>query len=256
MAARRSPPSVWLRGAGAAQDLPFNAGGIYHTCRVPGAGYLVIKVEDEGGKVALNTPNTALLQALFTGLGAAEDEARSYAARIADYRDPDDDRRSDGAEKDDYQDASGGGVGGPKNADFETVDELDRVTGIPADLRERAKPWLTAQGQATGVDPQTAAPALVDLLVRGSTSALGGGFASADGEGEDLPAALRSPSSRAAFTVRAIAVIADSGAIFVREAILGVTGRGAAGSRWRDWKQGVLRPDETVPPADGTMPPC
>ena len=51
-------------------------------------------------------------------------------------------------------------------------------------------------------------------------------------------------------------VIADSGAIFVREAILGVTGRGAAGSRCREWKQGVLRPDETVPPADGTMPPC
>jgi type II secretory pathway component PulK len=199
-------------------------------CGVPGAGVIAIAVEDEAGKVSLNTGNEALLLALFIGLGASRMDSARYVASIADYRDSDSQTRDGGSEDEAY--SASGFVPLPKNSDFESVSELDRVWGIPADVRARAKPHLTASTTASGVDAQMVSPALRAILNGGDGEAH---FGAVD---QRLPAALSAPSLRMAFKVRATG--ATDGARFVREAILRRPMRPGESTRRLSWMQGEL----------------
>jgi general secretion pathway protein K len=84
-----------------------------------------ISVQDEVGRVNLNKAPEALLAALFASVGIDSGKAQSLADAIADYRDSDDLPRVRGAEEAEYRDA---GLGwGPKNAPFQTIEELQQV---------------------------------------------------------------------------------------------------------------------------------
>jgi len=92
-------------------------------------------VQRETGRVDLNTADLDLLTALFAANGWREDEARSMAARIVDWRDPDDETGPGGAESREYRAAHLSY--GPHNGPFESVDELRQVLGserISSDL--------------------------------------------------------------------------------------------------------------------------
>jgi general secretion pathway protein K len=206
-------------------------------CSVKGAGLIALTIEDEDGKVSLNGDNQALLSALFSGLGASQKDAERYAAAIADYRDADSEERPDGAEADAYRAAGMAGV--PKNANFDSVAELDRVFGIPAAIRSQAKPFLTASTSARGVDSEVAPQSLIQLLSNGAR-----GQSAAFGERRQLPASLSAVSSRNVYKVRAIGVTTQ--ARFVREATVARPPRPGDPVRMLSWHQGEVTPDDEV----------
>jgi general secretion pathway protein K len=206
-------------------------------CAVTGAGLIALTIEDEAGKVSLNGDNQALLSALFAGLGASQQEAERYAAVIADYRDADSNERPDGAEADAYRAAGMAVV--PRNANFDSVAELDRVLGIPAAIRSQAKPFLTASTSARGVDSEVAPQSLVQLLSQGAQ-----GQSVAFGERRQLPASLSAVSSRNVYRVRAIGVTPQ--ARFVREAIVARPPKPGDAVRMLSWHQGEVTRDDEV----------
>jgi general secretion pathway protein K len=215
-------------------------------CAVTGAGLIALSIEDEDGKVSLNGDNQALLSALFAGLGASQEEAQRYAAVIADYRDTDSNERPNGAEAEAYRAAGIAGV--PRNSNFDSVAELDRVLGIPAAIRSQAKPFLTASSAARGVDSEVAPQSLIQILANGAS-----GGSAAFGERRELPASLSAVSSRNVYRVRAIGVTPQ--ARFVREAIVARPPKPGDPVRMLSWHQGEVAPDDEVRLATSDAPP-
>jgi type II secretory pathway component PulK len=86
-----------------------------------------IVMRRESGCIDLNRADEALLYAVFASNGWDEKGARQMAARIADWRDADDLVREGGAERAAY--AAAGLKYSPRNAAFESVEELRQVLG-------------------------------------------------------------------------------------------------------------------------------
>src|SRR5215470_15031289 len=120
-----------LAGA-AAKASRFAANGTPHVCALPGGALAALAVEDEGGKVDLNTASPKLISALLRGFGAGFDQADGLAAAIAEFAQASRGRVVDGAAFDAY--AADGRAYGPKKAPFETVFELDQVIGMRPEL--------------------------------------------------------------------------------------------------------------------------
>ena len=99
-------------------------------------GRVLVTVEDEAGKVDLNSASEPLLRALLAGAGATPVEVDRITAAILDYRDADNLRRPDGAEADEYRLA--GRQNGPKNAPFDSIFELGQVLGVDAALAHQS----------------------------------------------------------------------------------------------------------------------
>ena len=130
-----------------------------------GGGEILIEVRDEGGKIDLNAAPPELLAALFSAAGLAPDEATALADAVADYRDPDDFRRTSGAEDDDYESAELGY--GAKDAPFELIEELQQVIGMPGDLYSEVAEAVTVYTRRP--QPQEAlAPPLVGAALEGT----------------------------------------------------------------------------------------
>ncbi len=213
-------------------------------CAVEGAGTVAVSMSDEAGKVPLNTGNANVLIALFSGLGQTRDASRDTADQILDYRDADDAARSGGSEREAY--AAAGFVFGPKNGDFDSVAELDRVLGLAPELRRMAKPHVTAAVAAAGVDPAAASDALLQLLA---------GDRAAFGDRPELPAALTARSTRTVYLIRSIGVV--EGARYVRETVIARPQRSGERLRHISWMQGELNASDDANLAQaGSAPPC
>ena len=110
-----------------------------------------ISVRDEGSKINLNQAPEALLAALFTSVGVDPGEAQSLADAVADFRDPDNLVRPHGAEDADYRAA--GLEWGPKNAPFQTIEELQQILGMTPEIYARVAPDLTVHSGGTAINP-------------------------------------------------------------------------------------------------------
>jgi general secretion pathway protein K len=95
-------------------------------------------IQGELGKVNLNQAPQALLVSLFGLAGVDPTRAQSLAGAVADFRDEDNLKRLNGAEGTDYRTA--GLAWGPKNAPFETVEELQQVLGMTPPMYARLAP--------------------------------------------------------------------------------------------------------------------
>jgi general secretion pathway protein K len=80
-----------------------------------------ISIQDEASKIDLNQAPEAILAALFDSVGIDPGRAQSLAHAIADFRDPDNFKHANGAEKADYRTAAL--AWGPKNAPFQGIEE-------------------------------------------------------------------------------------------------------------------------------------
>jgi general secretion pathway protein K len=87
-----------------------------------------VRVEREAGRADLNATNAPLLAAVFVAGGVDPHEAQSFAARIIDWRDADDEPGAGGAERQDYALDQPGYA--PRNGPFESVEELRQVLGL------------------------------------------------------------------------------------------------------------------------------
>ena len=107
-----------------------------------GDAEIEVRITDESGKIDINAANNGdLLTGLFVARGIALDQAQALSDAILDWRDPDDEKRPNGAEIADYKGA--GLAYGPANAPFNTVSELQQVLGMNYALYEQLEPALT-----------------------------------------------------------------------------------------------------------------
>jgi general secretion pathway protein K len=196
--------AVRFRSNGTVYAWPFGNSTVY------------ISVQDELGKLNLNQAPEALLWSLFETVGVDPDKAASLAGAIADFRDKDNLQRARGAEEAEYRAA--GLAWGPRNAPFQTVEELQRVLGMTAEIYERAAPYLTIHSLGNTVNPTIADEVLVNSLKRVGFSYF-----------------VQSPGP--AFLIRTEARHA-SGAVFVREAIVQLILESLHPIRVLSWRQG------------------
>ena len=240
------------RRQGAGRNGRFGVDGEPSTCSAGEDGVVEIRVQDTGGRINLNLANEALLRALFVGLGAESEQAARYADTILDFRDRDDDRRLYGAELPEYRAA--GRALGPKNAPFDTLEELDQVLGLAPGMIAAMRPHVTIHSASAGLDPRAVRPELVELLRRGRSE---GVFVPSqfNARGSGLPAEFVISSDQRNFVVRSEARLA-SGAVFVRDAVIELPASAAASYRIRVWQRGTADAGRRGEAIDATAPPC
>ncbi len=221
-------------------DHGWRVDGTVYAWRFAG-GEVLISIQDEGGKIDLNAAPDELLQGLFVSVGVEEDEASALMDAIADFRDEDDLRRLNGAEDRDY--AAAGLPWGAKDAPFEAIEELQQVLGMTPVLYEAVAPALTVHTGQKGIDPKSA-PREVLLALPGSAAEgvdayLAARAAAPEGAGPAFLGAegFTARSRRRIYTIRA-AARTESGAIFVREAVVRLTRGANQPFRFHAWKQG------------------
>jgi general secretion pathway protein K len=117
---------------------------------------LRVRVTEEGGRLDINEASPRLIASFMEAAGLERHEAERIADSLADFRDPDDDRRLNGAEDSDYEAA--GEILGAKDAPFETIDELHRIPGVTPELFERIAPELTVYSGLDRPDGESATP--------------------------------------------------------------------------------------------------
>jgi general secretion pathway protein K len=123
----------------------------------------MISVKDEGARIDLNQAPPELLSGIFRAVGVERKLADSYAAKIVDWRDPDDKTSPNGgAEKDAYRGA--GRVDGPRNGPFLHVGELALVMGIPARVSAAVAPYVTVASGRETINPMIADPPVLLAL--------------------------------------------------------------------------------------------
>lgn len=125
------------------------------------AGTATVLVDDDSGKVDLNGASPALLAAAYRAAGLAGMPPDTFAARVADWRDANDDASKGGAEAPAYRAAN---VPLPRNGPFRSVSDLRWVLGIgDADIAPLA-PLVTVFNPRGGVNPYAAPQALIRNL--------------------------------------------------------------------------------------------
>ncbi|HEY5850026.1 MAG TPA: type II secretion system minor pseudopilin GspK [Lysobacter sp.] len=134
-----------------------------------------VQMTDESGKVDLNQADAQLLATLIQGVAPGGEGGRmdlAQAARLAgaivDWRDSDPlTQPAGGGEDADY--AAAGLPYGAKDADFESVAELEQVIGFTPPLYARLEPYLTVySGRATPDAAFAAGPVLDAMGLNGS----------------------------------------------------------------------------------------
>lgn len=220
-------------------------------CLARAGAVMTIRVADEAGKINLNLANEALLSRFFAGLGASPDQAQSFASRVLDFRDSDDNPRPGGAEREAY--AAAGERTLPKDGPFDTVDELDQVSGLPADLVSRARPFATVHSGVTGIDEDVAPPGLREILDSAELQTATGGFGSAaTGNG----GTFKSRSLKSAFSIYSLTRM-PSGVQYVAHVIVEFPQRQQESYTLHQWRQGSIGdPRQWLIDETSTLPPC
>jgi len=118
---------------------------------------VAMSFQDEISRIDLNEAPPELLQGIFRVAGVEADEARTYAARIVDWRDADDKvSQGGGAEMAAYRAA--GRLDGPRNGPFQHVAELALVLGLPARVAAAVAPYVTVASGNDKINPLLADP--------------------------------------------------------------------------------------------------
>jgi general secretion pathway protein K len=184
-------------------------------CRMPGGERVLIAVEEETGKIDLNTASIAVLTRFFTALTRDQSLGARIAGQIVDRRKP---KPKDGS--------SGPGKAAPE-AGFMTIMQLDQIDGITPQLFRAASRLVTVRSGRPEPDMDAASPALRRLL---------------NLEQKTVSAARGLPAA-GSITIRAD-VTAPDGARFIREALVSLA---EAGRPYvvREWRHGDV--DVTSP---------
>ncbi|ATQ66527.1 MULTISPECIES: general secretion pathway protein GspK [Methylosinus] len=130
-------------------------------CSLAGAG-VAVAVEDEEGKVDLNTASEQMLKAMMIGFGVESRDADKITHAIIDFREQPSNDIEAGSGAPSYADRPFG----PKRAPFQTALELDQVDGFEPALTRRLLPFVTVHSRSPTIDTKVAPPALFAALAK------------------------------------------------------------------------------------------
>jgi general secretion pathway protein K len=147
------------------------ADGVEHRVQI-GSASILLRLDDEGGKVNPNIASEQLLQSLLIRVGAEPSTASSLAAAIIDWRTSGTQPRPRGAKASQY--VAAGRDYGPPGTDFLSVDEVGAVLGMTPELLIRLQPHLTVFSDA---DPDGTTQDRVVLAALGDIGRPPGGVA-------------------------------------------------------------------------------
>ena len=189
---------------------PGQAASFPLTCRLPGGERATITVEEETGKIDLNTASLPALTRLFTALSGDQSQGARLAALIVEFRKPK---------------TQGTVAAAPAAARFTTIMELDQIDGIPPRLFRAALRYITVRSGKPEPDMDAAAPAMRRLL-----------------NVEPKPnAAKRGMPAGDSMTIRAD-IQSPDGTRFIREALVSLEGANARPYTIREWRRGDIDP--------------
>lgn len=218
------------QGADASYD------GAPRFCVLDGAA-VAVAIEDEGGKIDLNTAPPEAMQAVLMGLGIEERAAKGIARSIAEFRTP-----SVAVGTDLSPVTQSGKPIPPKRALFGTVTELDQVGGLDPALYRLLTSFVTVASKSPGVDPRVAPPGLfaalagypsADVLRLAATPFPNG----LDRKDMHFPANLNQMSERSAYLIHAEALLA-TGQIASRETLLDLRPANGKPFALKEWRRG------------------
>jgi general secretion pathway protein K len=189
-----------------------------------------VSVQDELGRIDLNSCDGSLLIQLLQAAGQSLDDATALSDKILDWRSPSTLHRLHGATDADY--AAKGYAWRQRHGPFQTVDELRLVMGMNDALFARIRPALTVYTHRPMFD-QTSAPreALLALYpgdpkqVDTILNARQAGAVPASGGGPSYPTGIVNPSVSLVGRAFAITAALDlKGRHFRRDAVVEMTG--------------------------------
>jgi len=189
-------------------------------CRLPGGEHVLVTVEEETGKIDLNTASPAVLTRFFTALTRDQSLGARIAGRIVELRKPK------------PKDGNAGPENAPSGVHFATITQLDQVEGISPRLFRAALRLVTVRSGRPEPDMDAASPALRLLLNLGEKSL---------SAGRGMPAG-------GSITIRAD-VRASDGARFIREALVSLA-EGGKPFLVREWRHGDIDTTALAPRDD------
>ncbi|MGE3622856.1 MAG: general secretion pathway protein GspK [Bdellovibrionales bacterium] len=189
-----------------------------------------VTVQDENGKIDINTADADVLKDLLQTVGIAPGQAADIADCVLDWRDATGLHR-----KTDYRAAQLAYV--PRHGYFQSADELKLVPGITPDVFQRIEPAITVYSQRATADAAVA-PLEVLLTFPGMNEAAATKVLK-DRAGREAPDRagmldlLQSLEGRA-FTIRAAAQLGQKQ--FVRERTIRITDAAGRSFLTLNWK--------------------
>jgi len=161
-AARAGMEYAMTRVAATEPRLQWLPDGRLHRWRY-GDAQVEVKIVDENGKIDLNQADMTLLTEFIRRFQPDQQKATQLAAAIMDWRDPDSlTQPAGGGEDADY--ASAGLPYGAKDAQFESVAELEQVLGFTPELYAKMAPHLTVFSGRTRPDPAFASAEVLSAM--------------------------------------------------------------------------------------------
>lgn len=121
-----------------------------------------IRIFSEAGKVDINMSGEEQLAAVLKSVLPDDWERQHVLNAILDWRDADDDTRTQGAEKRQYKLA--GLSYGPSNAAFQSLEELQSVLGMNETIFNAIQPYITIYSSAAELNQREASPELLNIL--------------------------------------------------------------------------------------------
>ncbi|WBK00100.1 type II secretion system protein GspK [Methylocystis parvus] len=179
---------------------------------------VALSVEEEGGKIDINAAPPELLQTVLLGLGLDERAAQQTAKAIVAFRTAPAGIRQIRATISSDKPIE------PKEGLFETVLELDQVSGVSPALFRDLIPFVTVSSKSPGVDARTAPPALFAALAGYPLQQVRALIAAPYPNGLNrndprFPANFKQPTEHGAYLIHAEAVLA-TGQTVAKDALL------------------------------------
>ena len=217
--------------------------GAVHGWEEDGVRYAV-SLAWESGRIDMNVAREPLLRGMFmSSVGLPMDDASRLVDAILDWRDPDDAKRVNGAEAAEYRNAGRNYV--PSNANFETIEEVQRVLGMTPEVYAKIADLITVHSRQPGVDPAGASrgvllsipnmtPEIVDAYIAQREAARASGQPA-----PPLPQAVGFVSiGTAGFHVNATVRMPD-GVTFTREVVVQPIGNPKRPLYYLAWREGL-----------------
>ncbi len=168
---------------------------------------LRISLADEIGKVDINFASGPLLDALLRAAGVEDDVRAQLVDAILDWRDPDNLRRADGAEREAY--AAAGLDYAPRNGPMQSTEELMLVLGMDAALYHLLADSITVHSGNAVFNPTVVSGQVLQRMMQDGEGQGSNAGLHEDGDAAPPAAAARTGSGGRVYTVRCAAQMPD-----------------------------------------------